>query len=112
MGTQSDEASFGWFFAIIGGTVGFAYGGALAEMGGAIVGLAAGAWLGLIVGNIVYRLIIVALLIVFIVARQAFFDAMFAGTHPTEPQQTDQAISEIITPPPVPTDLPSTEVRS
>lgn len=112
MGNQEKKPPLGGLFAGIGAIVGAGYGSAFGDGAGGLAGLLIGGWLGLMVENILYRLIVVALLIVMIVARQAFFDAMFAKAYPTEAPQTEQVISKVIAQPPLPSGLSSSGVRS
>lgn len=78
MSKEKNKHPFGGFFAAIGAFVGIGYAaqidaGPLVALGGLIVG----AWLGLIVEHVVFRLIVIGLFVLMIVARHAFFDAVF-----------------------------------
>ena len=100
-------------FGTIGAFVGLIYAFNISEdgfvaLGGAIVG----GWLGLVIEHIVFRLIIIALLVLMIVARQAFFGAIidnFSYLPQTPPMQQSAIVAMIDTavPPAYSEELPT-----
>lgn len=77
-GKENNPHPFGGWFGTIGLIVGFGYG---AQIGGgewlvAIGGALVGAWVGVVIEHIIARLILIALLVIMIFARHAFFDAL------------------------------------
>lgn len=95
MGSEKDSAGpFGGWFGTLGLIVGFVYGAGIGDgnwvvaVGGAIFG----GWLGIVIEHIVARLILIALFIFMIIARQAFFDAIFDSAYWVEPVNTAEAV--------------------
>ena len=93
--SKENKLPFGGFFIVIGAMVVCGYavpisgGNDLVPLGGLFVG----GWLGYLFEHVLFRLIIVALFILMIVARQAFFGAMFdANAVHWEPQQPANSI--------------------
>lgn len=78
MSSQSEKPPFGGVMAAIGAFVGYGYIGHMFDdqFAGLIGGLI-GAGLGYVAEHIIYRLIIIALLVVMFIGRQVFFDAIF-----------------------------------
>ena len=78
MSEPGDDNPLAGLFGLIGAFVGFGYGAQISgeEPVVAIIGLFAGIFLGYVVAEIAVRLILIALLIIMILARQAFFEAI------------------------------------
>lgn len=85
-----NNGPLGGIFSFTGAIVGAIYGNAI---GGnllvAFVGGMIGAWLGYIVEHIVFRLIVIALALIMIIARQAFFEALRESFSAIETPLTD-----------------------
>lgn len=90
MSTQSDN-QLGGIFAGLGFFVGAAYGATLHPAGG-LIGMFVGLFLGKFIEHLVFRAILVALVVIMIIARQAFFDAIFAYHAPVESDSQPQSI--------------------
>ena len=84
---QKNEHPFGGVFGTIGAFVGMVYAFNISNDGFvALGGFIVGAWLGYIVEHLIFRLIVIGLLIIMIVARQAFFGAIWDHlTAPDDP---------------------------
>jgi len=94
---KSEGGPLGGIFSFLGGIVGAAFGNAI---GGhwifIIIGVLIGAWLGLIIEHIVFRLIVIALAIIMFIARQALFQAVresFASIESSTPYE--YAVTEL-----------------
>ena len=76
--SNSSDAPLGGIFSVIGLFVGGGYGYSLSEgdLGAALVVALIGAFLGAVVEHVVFRLIIIAMVIVGFLMRQALFDAI------------------------------------
>lgn len=77
MGTQSSDNPLGGIFAFIGFFVGAIYGASVHPAGG-LIGMFVGLFLGKFIEHIVFRVILIGLAILIVVARHALFDAIFA----------------------------------
>lgn len=95
MSKEDSNGPLGGIFTALGALVGTAYGATIADAPGGFLGIFIGAWLGNIIEHIVFRLLMVALFVIMILARQAFFEAIFDGAHTADPVIPTESIAEV-----------------
>ena len=79
MENQNNEAPLGGIFVALGLIVGAMYGSSIGDFAGLIIGAIVGAGLGQIVENIIFRLIMFALGVLWFFARSAFWKSFWEG---------------------------------